>query len=258
MNIKCHLRDHRIETSNNTPDPTTSAFLAFTEHSLFQHTERPIYVPSALSFDIEKRHDSHRVFIVHVPDRGPWISAVKENKILGHVVFASTQRVNLSDLPKDCPERCHACEWLPSDFAQPPARLGKWLEQVQSLKIGAIDWDLLWRDATETCVGMLAFRLLCEATSIVEEESAKRMAKGEQTSNTAELSTITIHAPTGLDAWLAPFGKSKPEEISQVAGLVGSGVVKEAAEKVLNAVNRSGDLSEAIADFLKLSEPQNP
>lgn len=104
---------------------------------------------------------------------------------------------------------------------------------------------------------LLAFRLLCEATKVVAEENTKRTAKDEQTSNTAELSNITIHAPKDLSEWLAPFGKSKPEEIPQVASMVGSGVVKEAAEKVLNAVNGSGDLPEAITDFLKLNEPRN-
>ena len=105
---------------------------------------------------------------------------------------------------------------------------------------------------------LLAFRLLCEATKVVAEENTQRTAKGEQTSNTTELASITIYAPSSVAEWLAPFGKSKPEEISQVAGMVGSGVVKEAAEKVLNAVNGSGDLPEAITDFLKLRKPQNP
>jgi hypothetical protein len=117
---------------------------------------------------------------------------------------------------------------------------------------------LLVQGAPRDPAPTLAFHLLCEATKMVEEKNIRRMANREQTSNTAELSTITIHVPTGLGAWLAPFGKSKPEEISQVAGMIGSGVAKEAAEKVLNAVNGSGDLPEAITKFLKLSEPQNP
>ena len=99
----------------------------------------------------------------------------------------------------------------------------------------------------------LAFRLLCEAAKVVAEENAKRTAKGEQTSNTAALSGITIHAPKDLGEWLAPFGK----EISQVAGMIGSGDVKEAAGHVLEAVNGHGDLADAITKFLNLSEIQN-
>ncbi|MBE0541753.1 MAG: hypothetical protein IH623_10245 [Verrucomicrobia bacterium] len=103
----------------------------------------------------------------------------------------------------------------------------------------------------------LAFRLLCEAAKVVAEENTRRSAKGEQTSNTVELSGIIIHAPKDLGEWLAPFGKSESEEIPQVAGMIGSGDVKTAAENVLKAVNEDGNLSEAITKFLNPSVIQN-
>jgi hypothetical protein len=105
----------------------------------------------------------------------------------------------------------------------------------------------------------LAFRLLCEATKVVEEENTKRTANGEQTSNTALLSNITIHAPSNPAEWLAPFGK-KPDEakaIEYVAGLIGSDKVKARAEAVLKAVNGNGEtLQKRIGEFL--NPPPNP
>ena len=105
----------------------------------------------------------------------------------------------------------------------------------------------------------LAFHLLCEAAKVVEEENTKRKAKGEQTSNTAELSGIIIHAPHDLGEWLAPFGENlTAAAIPKVAGMIGSDPVKTAAGKVLRTVNENGELSQAITDFMKAAESQNP
>lgn len=107
---------------------------------------------------------------------------------------------------------------------------------------------------------LLAFRLLCEATKVVAEENTKRTARSEQTSNTAELSGITIHAPEQLEQWLAPFGK-KPEDvkaIEHVAGMIGSGDLKKAAEKVLKTVKDQNNPSSAITGFLEAVESPNP
>ena len=104
---------------------------------------------------------------------------------------------------------------------------------------------------------LLAFRLLCEAAKVVEDENNKRKAKGERTSNTAEFSGMTIHAPKDLSAWLAPFDKSKPEDIPVVARLIGSGDVNKAAEAVLNAVANKTELKGLIEEFLKLSTTKN-
>ncbi|MEI8040601.1 MAG: hypothetical protein WCL11_04275 [Verrucomicrobiota bacterium] len=91
----------------------------------------------------------------------------------------------------------------------------------------------------------LAFRLLCEA----------KEACGEQDST--ELCGITIHAPKDLGEWLEPFGGSGAHDISRVAGMIGSGNIKAAAELVLKAVNENGHLSDAITNFLNVSESQN-
>lgn len=107
---------------------------------------------------------------------------------------------------------------------------------------------------------LLAFRLLCEAVKVVEEENTKRTAKSEQTSNTAELCGITIHAPEQLEQWLAPFGK-KPEDVNaieHVAGMIGSGDLKKAAEKVLKTVKERNNPSSAITGFLEAVESPNP
>jgi len=107
---------------------------------------------------------------------------------------------------------------------------------------------------------LLAFRLLCEATKVVEEENTRRTAKGEQTSNTALLSNITIHAPQTIWEWVRPFGITTPEDpttqadaqtIEKVAAMVGSDKVKARAKAVLEAVNgNGGTLKTANEKFL--------
>lgn len=105
---------------------------------------------------------------------------------------------------------------------------------------------------------LLAFRLLCEATKVVAAENTKRTTNAEQESNTAELSGITIHAPKHIGEWLSPFGENSSEtDIPKVAGMIGSGYVKTAAENVLKAVVQNQDPSEAITNFLKADRPQN-
>jgi hypothetical protein len=108
---------------------------------------------------------------------------------------------------------------------------------------------------------LLAFRLLCEASKFVTESKAKKSKDYDAASHSCKQDGITIHAPGDtpekLGEWLTPFGKSKPEEISQVAALIGSGEVKTAAENVLNAVHKSGDLQGAIDKYLKLIAKQS-
>jgi hypothetical protein len=104
---------------------------------------------------------------------------------------------------------------------------------------------LLERGAPTDPTPTLAFRLLCEAWKI------KNIDKN------AKCGDIEIHAPEGLEQWLAPFGK-KPEDdkvIEQVAGMIGSdNIQKTKAEAVLKAANGDGKLEEAIPAFLKAVE----
>jgi hypothetical protein len=94
----------------------------------------------------------------------------------------------------------------------------------------------------------LALRLLCEAW--------------EQVSLKKELTVcdITIHAPVSIWQWLGLFGITKPHDetkkadaqmIDQVAGMIGSGDIRTKAKAVLEAANGTGDLTEAIGEFLK-------
>ena len=95
-----------------------------------------------------------------------------------------------------------------------------------------------------------AFRLLCEAAKIVEEENKKRKETGADETNKAELSGITIHAPKGLPEWLAPFEGIGASDILRVSGMIGSDNVRTLAEKVFIAANGEGDLSDVIITFL--------
>jgi hypothetical protein len=97
---------------------------------------------------------------------------------------------------------------------------------------------------------LLAFRLLCEAKEACNRDDKLENYKGTR---------ITIHAAKDIGQWLAPFGENlSPPDISKVAGMIGSGDVKKAAEEVLNAVNQNHDPSVAITNFLKADKPQNP
>jgi len=79
------------------------------------------------------------------------------------------------------------------------------------------------------------------------------MAINNPTSHTAELQGVTIHAPKDLAEWLAPFDGHGANDIARVAGLVGSGDLRVAAENVLKAADGSGNLPDAINVFLELS-----
>lgn len=87
---------------------------------------------------------------------------------------------------------------------------------------------------------VLAFRLLCEAKQLCGDSPTK------------ELNGITINAPMTIAQWLAPFGKSKASEISDVANLIGSGDVRTKAEAVLKAVNSNSDVAAALTEFLRV------
>jgi hypothetical protein len=245
--IICHLRDHEIREENNVLLPNTSAFGEFVRHAVFLHENVPIDVasPALCAYDKEQNHQSNRVFIIHrdLANDGIWANAFA-NKLNGHAVIVSTQRV--FNVPADWPdERTHACEWTPSEFANPPTRLAKWLGQVTAGDIEVIDWDLLRRDRVEP---ILAFRLLCEAWKI------KKIDRKENCEG------ITIHAPEKLEQWLAPFGikfgdinknELVVEAIEQVAGMIGSGDIKTMAKAVLETADSKGkDLEKVILDFL--------
>lgn len=114
--------------------------------------------------------------------------------------------------------------------------------------------DIILPGRVESC---LAFRLLCEATKAIDEANAEREKSGQQATKSAELSGITIHAPTELKDWLAPFGKESGDAtataivIDNVAGLIGSGDIKTRAKAVLDAVSGNGEtLKNAIEAFL--------
>lgn len=199
-----------------------------------------------------------KVIVLHVGSRGPvpkyapnstftehngaqfvWLRATDLNAYRADGWLGQFLEVGFDDAKKLA--KCNDREELPPELAKLEEDCPEFLDIILP---GRIE-------------NRLAFRLLCEAAKVVAEENTKRKAKGEQTSITAALSGITIHAPKDLGEWLAPFGKSTPEEISQVAGMIGSGDVKKAAGHVLEAVNGHGDLADAITKFLNLTESQN-
>jgi len=85
----------------------------------------------------------------------------------------------------------------------------------------------------------LAFRLLCEARVACE------------TGGATEQFGITIHPPTGLEAWLVPFspqGNTDEERIAAVVAVMGSTEAKAAAEMILLAAKKGENgLNEAKA-----------
>lgn len=239
MSVTCHLRDHHILIENDVDQPNTSAFGDFTKHALLRHEGAAVRKATAdiLNRDKANRGGATRVFILHLlaDDFSAWSTAFNA-ELHGHAVVASTVRV--SAVPADWPEdRTHPCEWTPSEFANPPARLAQWFQQLQTLSIDQIDWKLLRRDNAEQ---LFAFRLLCDA---------KRLC-GEAPFLT--LHGITIHAPVSISDWLNPFGVSDPDKMPEVASRIGSGEDQRKAQTVLRAVigNDSSALQKAINDFL--------
>lgn len=85
----------------------------------------------------------------------------------------------------------------------------------------------------------LALRLLCDAweqVTVMKEPTVHG---------------ITIHAPMDFSKWLAPFGGSSTGDIERVVGMIGSGDIRTKAKAVLESANGTGDLTEAIGEFLK-------
>jgi len=93
----------------------------------------------------------------------------------------------------------------------------------------------------------LAFSLLCEAYLLCDGEPSR------------EVHGITIHAPTALKDWLAPFEINHEDEnaTNQLAGMIGTGELKTKVTDVLQAVMKEdNNLKSAIEAFLTAtSEP---
>lgn len=233
--IDANVADHRMDNAAQPFTGTAPPLIHVVAHTRYEDRSRDGFL-SAIP------QDGVKLIMLHVSSAGP----VQKDSDVSVCDGLECVWLSVKDHAAYCdPLNRWAKQFLSLNYseAEELARTAKTRNRAAAGKFEGDYSHLLDLILPGRVENLLAFRFLCEATKACDGKPQKENAFD---------TGLTIHAPHDLGEWLIPFGK-KPEDEGandQVAGMIGSDEIKKKAKAVLDAVNGSGKLDEAIDAFL--------